>query len=135
MKQCDNCSRSTVNNARLCSKCNSEEWRNKNPVRYAYNNLKHNAKKRGKEFDLTLKEFEMFCMRTEYMKGKGRTAESYHIDRVDESKGYTITNITLLTNSQNIKKSLGYRYGKHEDEPDFIVTTIRPAVFGDDVPF
>ena len=76
----------------------------------------------------------MFCMRTEYMIGKGRTKDSYHIDRVDESKGYTITNITLLTNSQNIKKSLSYRYGKHEDDPDFVVNIIRQPVFTD-VPF
>lgn len=133
-KQCANCSKQAVKNARLCGKCNSEDWRNKNPVRYAYNNLKHNAKKRGKEFDLTYEEFERFCVKTDYMMGKGRTAESYHIDRVDESKGYTITNITLLTNSQNMKKSLGYRYGKGEDDPDFIVTTFRPATFPD-VPF
>lgn len=41
---------------------------------------------------------------------KGRYKESYHIDRIDENKGYHIGNIQLLTNTQNIKKFFDHYY-------------------------
>lgn len=49
----------------------SKAWREKNPVHDAYLNLKSNAKRRGKYFDLTLAQFKQFCVKTKYMKKKG----------------------------------------------------------------
>ena len=67
--------------------------------------LKHNAKRRQKEFDLTYEQFIEFCIETDYLVGKGKTKHSYSIDRIDNSKGYTLSNIRILTLSANSQKS------------------------------
>lgn len=94
----------------LCHKCRKLKFRTENPIRNAFNNLRQNAKRRGKQFDLTFEQFELFCIETKYILGKGKTKDSFHIDRIDESAGYSINNIQVLTNTQNVKKSLEYRY-------------------------
>jgi len=83
-----------------CSTCAAHA----NPIRYAYRHLKANAKRRGKPFDLTLDEFTDFAQRTEYATKRGRTATSYHIDRIDPHQGYTASNIQVLTNRENVLK-------------------------------
>jgi hypothetical protein len=112
----------------LCSTHYSAKWRKENPIRSAYSNLRNNAKRRGKEFDLTLEEFEKFCIKTEYLIGKGRTKEGYTIDREKEEIGYTKDNIRVLTNSQNISKEnkrrkmliyeYQYKIGFYKDLPE-----------------
>jgi hypothetical protein len=84
----------------------SKKYREKYPLKYAYQNLKDNAKRRGKDFNLTFKEFKEFATKVEYIKKKGIKGECFHIDRIDENKGYTKDNIQLLTNSQNVRKFL-----------------------------
>lgn len=47
------------------------------------------------------------------MAGKGRHADSYSVDRIDNDKGYTIDNIRVLTLSENASKGakiLSYDY-------------------------
>lgn len=83
-----------------CSTCQAHV----NPARYAYRHLKANAKRRGKPFDLTLEQFTEFAQRTEYLTRRGRTASSYHIDRINPEKGYTADNIQVLTNRENVLK-------------------------------
>lgn len=61
-----------------------------------------------KEFKLTFEEFKKFAIETNYIQGKGKNKTSYHIDRIDETKGYTIDNIQVLTNSENVKKYNSY---------------------------
>lgn len=78
--------------------------RRKNPVRYAYMNLKHNAKRRGKYFDLTFEQFYKFCKEVNLLDGKRNHKNSYTVDRIDNEKGYTISNIQRLTRSENSKK-------------------------------
>lgn len=84
-----------------CHTCLKRQYRERNPMQAAYSNLKHNAKRRGKEFTLTIEEFILFCTETEYMKNKGRNVHSYTIDRIDDIKGYTRDNIQVLTNHDN----------------------------------
>lgn len=86
--------------------CAKRSWREKNPIKAAYGNLKSNAKKRNKEFNLTFEDFKELCEETDYMKKKGKTSVSYHIDRIDRDKGYTKTNIQILTNRGNYVKYL-----------------------------
>lgn len=81
------------------------KWREKFPLRYAYNNFKQNAKRRKKEFSLTFEQFEQFALTVELVGKRGKTKDSYHIDRIDETKGYSIDNIQLLTCSENVIKS------------------------------
>lgn len=98
--------------SRFCFKCLSRKYRKKNPIRSAFYNLKSNAKRRGKVFTITFEEFEKFATETNYIFGKGRSKNSFHIDRIDESKGYSIENIQVLTNTENVKKYLKY----HKDQ-------------------
>jgi len=79
-------------------------------MRSAYNNLKQNAKRRGKDFQITFDDFEVFCVKSNYIAGKGRGAESFHVDRINEDLGYTIDNLQVLTNSENVRKYLKYSH-------------------------
>jgi hypothetical protein len=92
------------NNTKYCSTCRSRQARERNPVKYCYLNLKHNAKRRGVAFELTFEEFVQFCYATNYMAGKGRTRTSYSIDRIDNDKGYTLDNIRVIPLHENSRK-------------------------------
>jgi hypothetical protein len=89
---------------RTCNTCTQRAYREKYPILAAYNNLKHNAKRRGKTFDLTLEQFTKFAVETEYLNKRGRNKTGYTIDRINPNLGYTIENIQVLTNSDNVKK-------------------------------
>lgn len=107
------CAKKTAKGAKHCSACRMRKYREQNPVKAAYDHLKYNAARRGHEFMLTIEQFKAFCVETNYIMGKGRTKESYSIDRIDNDKGYTIDNIRVLTVSENSKKytkSLSYEY-------------------------
>lgn len=71
---------------------------------YTYNILHQNAKRRGKEFKLTLEEFKTFCDETNYIELKGETKKSDSIDRIDPRKGYEIGNIQVLSLQANSSK-------------------------------
>jgi hypothetical protein len=73
-------------------------------MRAAYNALRDNAKRRHKEFTLTFSEFKEFCVKTNYMAGKGRQKLSYTIDRAKNWLGYTKDNIQCMTKSDNSSK-------------------------------
>lgn len=94
--------------SKKCSKCKKREYRAKHPMRTAFQNLRSNAKRRGKAFELTYNEFKEFCIECDYINNRGRKSSSYHIDRIDPSKGYTKDNIQVLTNAQNVKKYFEY---------------------------
>lgn len=81
-----------------------QRWRANNPIKAAFVQLRDNAKRRRKEFTLTLEEFTSFCMATTYLDGKGRERQCLTIDRIDPSKGYTFDNIQPLTCSENTIK-------------------------------
>ena len=91
---------------------------------YFYTKLKANAKQRGKEFTLTKEEFEAFCNETKYLELKGKSADSYTIDRIDASKGYSIDNIQILTLRANGLKGVRDYYGE----------LIKRESMGEDVP-
>ena len=88
----------------LCHKHHAQKYRASNPLKAAFKQLRDNAKRRKKEFTLTLEEFTSFCMATTYLDGKGRERQCLHIDRIDPAKGYTFDNIRTLTCSENTAK-------------------------------
>jgi hypothetical protein len=92
----------------MCSTCRCRKSRLDDPVRYAYNNLKNRAQQRGKEFTITLDEFRKFCVRVKYIGRRGRSAESFTIDRAREEDGYHIDNIQVMKLKDNIKKYFNY---------------------------
>ena len=67
-------------------------------------NLKNNAKRRGKEFLLTLEQFTDFATCYQINYGKKRTKDTWTIDRIDPDRGYSIDNIQPLTLSANSEK-------------------------------
>lgn len=93
---------------RYCSTCRSRNARKSDPVRYAYNNLRNNAKRRGIVFTITLSDFRKFCHKVKYIGHSGRSAESYTIDRRHNDVGYHIDNIAVITRSENVKKYFYY---------------------------
>lgn len=91
-------------NRRYCYKCVKRKHKIDNPMRYAFDTLKSNAQRRGKEFSLTFEEFKKFCAETGYMDKKGKTATSMSIDRKENDKGYTYDNMQLLSLADNTAK-------------------------------
>jgi hypothetical protein len=87
-----------------CGTCRCRTWRKNNPVKYSYNNLKNRAKQRGKVFTISFEYFEKFCYKTNYIKGKGRTATSSTVDRKIEELGYIPGNLQKLPLNKNIRK-------------------------------
>lgn len=87
----------------------SKSMRSRDPIRYLLNQVRYRAKKTGKEFDLTKEELYVpeFCpilgIPLFFTEGK-RTDNSYSIDRIDNSKGYTKDNVRVISLAANIRK-------------------------------
>lgn len=99
------CKKDKETGREVCGMHHMRQVRAKNPVRASYTALKANALRRGHSFSLTIEEFTQFCYETNYIAGKGRTKQSFSIDRKDPTKGYHLYNIQVMTVSENSKKS------------------------------
>jgi len=98
------CIRPARKGSSICTTCDKRIWREKYPMKAAFQTLRHNSIRRGKIFELTFEQFKKFCYETDYMAGKGRKKKSFTIDRIDNSKGYVVDNIQMLSKSENSKK-------------------------------
>lgn len=116
----------------LCQRHYTIEYRFENIVKYTYNNLKSNAKRRGKLFQISFEQFKNFVVEVDYIAKKGIYKKSLHIDRIDENLGYSIENIQVLTNSDNVKKFLNYKY--NGEKMEFKTVTYKSPEFTD-IPF
>lgn len=96
--------RKEAKKGRFCYSCQKEQYKQRHPVEYAFQVFRQNARRRQKPFELTLEDFKKFCYETEVLHGRGRTSDSWHIDRIDDTKGYTVDNIQVLTNAENVRK-------------------------------
>lgn len=92
----------------LCHKHYARKIRELDPVQARYNQFKGNARKRNKEFTITIEEFRHFCKRTGYILKKGNRGQNATIDRRCNAHGYHLWNIQLLTNRQNARKGDGF---------------------------
>lgn len=129
----ENCKRSRNKKEAYCYKCLHKRRKELDPIKVAYRTLKSNAKRRGKEFTITLEYFKKFATKVDYIAKKGITAESYHVDRIDENKGYVPGNLAVLTNSENVKKYLKW-HEDHRGRPvDFL--TVKSTISNSDGPF
>ena len=79
-------------------------WRIKHPMKAAYQTLKYNAKRRGKEFTITYEEFKLFAFKTHLLTRRGVKSTSYSVDRIDNNKGYIEGNIQCLPLGKNVQK-------------------------------
>jgi len=106
----------------FCYACQKRRYRAANPELAAYQNLKDNAKRRKKEFNLSFDEFQRFAVESKYILKRGKKKDSFHIDRIDESRGYTIDNIQVLTNVENLRKFRTFNY-RDQNGPHFTTKT------------
>lgn len=100
------CAKDKVPGKNYCHACSKRRWRMKNAMKAAWGALRDNATRRQIFFDLTFDQFAAFCYGTEYMARRGKTKYSYSVDRMDETKGYTVGNLQILTLSQNSQKEI-----------------------------
>ena len=139
-KNCETkrCTNPKTKKGSYCAKCSMRKWRANNPLKSAYFTLRDNAKRRKKEFTITFEEFKKFCYETQVLAGRGRSKDSYHIDRIDDNKGYSYDNIQVLTNTENMKKEHKRRktlvYDWETKEGKYRDDTVNPDDFKD-VPF
>lgn len=121
-----NCKKPRAKNRNYCHSCIQEKKKQKDTVKYAYWTLRNNAKRRGKVFKLTLEQFREFAHKTNYMVGKGKQKESYHIDRINEAGAYAADNIQVLSNTENVRKFLRYEYDQNGVPASFTTQTTKP---------
>ncbi len=131
----DGCGRPQPNKAhgkkagKVCPACLIRRWRANNPALSSFNQLKVSARRRGKEFTLTFEEFRGWCLNNGYLDGRGRLRDSLHVDRHDDSKGYNLENIRVLTNRENILKEQARRKKIRQEltrQNQYIPTSLRP---------
>jgi hypothetical protein len=101
--------RNHTNGRKFCGNCRHKKWREENPEKYSFYNLRNRAKQRGVPFDLSFDEFKLFCHKTEYIAGKNRSAEGMSVDRINDDPtrgyhGYRADNIQVMSLSDNVKK-------------------------------
>lgn len=115
--QTPGCNNEAKNGRTICNACKKRRWVENHYIYYLFDNLRHNAKRRRKEFGLTYDEFVKFCNETNYHVLKGQTAESLTIDRKDPNRGYFYDNIRAITLSDNVH---------YEMDPDWVITGTCP---------
>lgn len=100
------CKKKRKHGHRRCCMHVTRRWRQRNPHRATYLNLKANSKRRGKRFKLTFEQFMNFDERYDYIENKGITAESMTIDCRINDKGYVAGNIFPMSLSENASKGV-----------------------------
>lgn len=99
-------------------------------MRAAFLNLRGNAKRRGKVFDLTFDQFKSFAIEVDLLHKRGRTSKSYTVDRIDNEKGYTVGNLQMLTYGENSRKGMRKIAYDYETKFGYIVEITSPEIGG-----
>ena len=141
-KQClvSGCTRHKAPRGSLCTKHEHESRKEKNPYRYWYGVLRRNAKRRGKEFTISLEYFIKFCIDTNYISTKGKKSGSMTIDRKIDNLGYIEGNIQIMEVGANSRKRFLDNYNAPHTwtEPAIDVSDMlpkKPAVDDEEAPF
>lgn len=87
-----------------CHSCVKRAYKERHPIKYAYQVLRNNAKRRNKHFTLTFQQFEAFALQNDYINKKGISSTSLQVDRIDESQGYHAWNIQAISLKENVTK-------------------------------
>lgn len=104
------------NSSQLCGTHHKEQWRLRNPVHAAYDNLRASARKRKIVFTLTLEHFKAVIAPTRYLDDSGRERHCLHIDRIRTAEGYVDGNIQVITCTENVTKENDERRQRFVDE-------------------
>lgn len=99
------CRKKTTHNKRICPRCNKRKQKENNPIKLQYWNKKYNAKKKGKQFNLSYEYFEKMAIESGYDKNSGsKSSNALTIDRIDNTKGYEEGNVRIITRLENTYK-------------------------------
>jgi hypothetical protein len=88
-----------------CAKHEARDFKEKHPLAYALHKLRTHARARGIGFSLTFEQFKSFAEKTDYMKLKGSSTKSLHVDRIENGLGYHAWNIQAITLKENNRKN------------------------------
>ena len=113
---------------RICYHCRYIQRKENNLERLCYTRLRNHAKERNKAFDITFEQFKEFCIKSNYLNCKGIRKNSLHIDRIDESKGYSLDNIQAITNTENVKKYIKFVCIDKYNKKIFCTNTVSPSI-------
>lgn len=105
--------RKAAKRGNYCYSCLVRRYKKNNPERYAYATQKSNALARGHAFTVSFEYWLRFVQKTGYMAGRGITRTSLHVDKIIDELGYVEGNLQVLTNSQNVRKYLGYEFDEN----------------------
>ena len=108
--------RTRPRSTQLCGSHAKEQWRLANPLHAAYDNLRAHARCRKIAFDLTLEEFTMLVEVTRYLDDKGNERHCLHIARRESTLGYTLSNLQVITATDNVAKGNAERRQRYVDE-------------------
>jgi hypothetical protein len=112
-RQCTNCGviHPITSKMTLCKKCNSTRVKSLSPEWKMHQRAKIRAKERGHDFDLEVCDIVIpdTCpvLGIPLKQNSGRSGaykDSYSLDRIDNSKGYTKDNIQVLSQLANAMK-------------------------------
>lgn len=102
---------------RLCCNHAKQLSRLRDPAKSLFHEKCSNAKRRGKEWSLTLEQFREIVSQQEYMDNKGSTRHCLHLDRIDNTRGYHFDNIQIITCAENVAKGNKERRKGYVDIP------------------
>jgi len=89
---------------KYCCKHHHQALKRRDPISSIYSHRKQRAKARGHAWGLSLAEFRQWCHQTGYHLGCGKEAHSLSIDRLDNTRGYTLDNIACVPLGANAAK-------------------------------
>lgn len=119
------CRNKHIHNGLYCYSCYDRTKRKNDPIKYAYANLKFNAKRRGKLFTLSLEYVRELCLASGYVEVNSYTKaqkDKLSFERIDNDKGYEVGNVRVITVSENSRiKYLSYLQKVERIEGDIII--------------
>ncbi len=95
---------------RYCARCRKRLSRANNGLRSTFNDLKHSATRRKIPFDIHYGAFLLFAIENDLYTKTEVSKTSFSIDRRDDSLGYTIDNIQVLSMGANSSKEHKRRF-------------------------
>lgn len=94
-----------------CNKCRSKKWREANPIKYSFYNLRNRARRDNIPFTIVFEDFEKWCVNVHYIGMKrGRGANARTVDRRYNDIGYHIDNIQVMEKRDNVIKYFSYDF-------------------------
>lgn len=99
---------------KYCTACRAKHQKESNPFGYHFNLFRCNAKRRGKDFELTIDEYKAFAVQHGLFTADGVKLSNLSIDRIDPNIGYRADNLQVLTIGENSRKRFVDYYRNQE---------------------